>query len=181
MIKKTLSVVGIAAALILGGSAAAVADYTVDAPVAISDTTPAPGQPITITASNLEGLDVVTFSTSGAGASLASIVLASGSGVAVDKEVVNGSASAVFTASQEGTFVVTVSADGEVLGSTTLVVDAANAGTGTGTGGTGGSGTLPATGGNVPGAVIWAGVGAVGLGGIAVAAVAARRRAASQS
>jgi hypothetical protein len=175
MFKKTLTVVGIAAAFVLGSSAAAVADdYPVDAPVTVSDTTPAPGQPVTITATDLGDYETVTFSTSGAGASLSSIVLAAGSGVSVDKPVTDGTASATFSSSQAGTFVVSVSAGGEVLSSVTLTVAAA-AGAGGGTGG-----GLPATGGSVPAAVIWAGAGAIGLGGIAVAAVAARRRAAAK-
>ena len=43
------------------------------------------------------------------------------------------------------------------------------------------SGELPATGGDVPMGAIWLGIGAVGLGGIAVTAAAARRRASQNS
>ena len=170
MFKKVLSVVGITAALVFGSAAAATA-YPAEAPVVASDTTLTPGQSVTITANDLGNYATVTFSANGG--TLASIVAASGTGTSVEKTVVNGSASATFTApSTPGTFVVTVTAPGgEVLGSVTLTVAAA----------AGGGGGLPATGGSVPAAMIWAGVGALGLGGIAVAAVAARRRAAASN
>lgn len=156
----------------LGGAAAASADYPVDAPVTVSDTTPVVGQPVTITFGELGDLESVFFSVSpSTGATLASIVLAS-AGTSVEKPVVDGSATATFTAQTSGTYVVSIS-DGEtVIGSVTL--DVAPAGSGAG----GSSGDLPATGGAVPGAFVWLGVGAVGLGAIAVAAAVARRRAA---
>lgn len=175
MFKKTFAAIAVAGLLVLGGASAASADYTVGVPATVSDTTPAVGQPITITFSELGDLETVFFSvTPSTGATLASIVVAS-SGGSVSKPVTNGSASATFTAQTAGTYVVSVS-DGETtIGSVTLDVAAA----GSGSGGTGGSGTLPATGGEVPGAIIWLGVGAIGLGGIAVAAAVARRRAAA--
>jgi hypothetical protein len=177
MLKKTLSVVGLATALILGGSAAALADgYPVGVAVTASDTTPTVGQPITVTATGLDDYEgeEVTFATSGAGTTLSSIVLASGSITTVDKTVADGAASATFTASRAGTYTIAVLDANVELGEVTVTVAAA----GGGSGGTGGTGALPATGSTVPGAVIWAGVGAIGLGGIAIAAVAARRRAA---
>ena len=174
MFKKFLSAAGIAAVFIFGSAAAAAADeYPADAPVVATDTTLAPGQSVTITANDLGDYATVTFSANGG--TLASIVAAAGTGTSVEKTVVNGSASATFTApTTAGSYVVTVTAPGgEVLGSVTLTVAAA--------GGGGAGGGLPATGGSVPAAMIWAGVGALGLGGIAVAAVAARRRAAASN
>ncbi|WP_396655249.1 LPXTG cell wall anchor domain-containing protein [Microbacterium aurum] len=45
-------------------------------------------------------------------------------------------------------------------------------------GGTGGAGsTLPSTGGEIPAVALWIGAGALGLGGLAVVAATARRRA----
>ncbi|MCP2638123.1 hypothetical protein K0817_016340 [Microbacterium sp. HD4P20] len=173
MFKKLLSAAGIAAVFVFGSAAAAAADeYPATAPVVASDTTLTPGQSVTITVNDLGDYESVLFSANGG--TLASIVAAAGSGTSVEKTVVNGSASATFTApSTAGTYVVTVTAPGgEVLGSVTLTVAAAGGGSG---------GGLPATGGSVPAAMIWAGVGALGLGGIAVAAVAARRRAAASN
>lgn len=170
MLKKTLAAAGIAAVLILGGAAAASADYPATAPVTAGDTTLTPGQSTVITATDLGDYDSVDFTIGGGtGASLASIVAAATSGSQVTKPVVDGSASATFTANAVGTYVVTVSGGETALGSVTITVSAA-AGAGSGTG------SLPATGGTVPAAAIWLGVGAIGLGGIAVAAVAARRR-----
>ena len=171
MFKKTFAAIAVAGLLVLGGAGAASADYTPDPPtVVVSDTTPAVGQTITITFNNLNVPFVRITVTPGQGVTLASLVHAAGSG-GVEKQVVNGSASVQFTASQTGTYVVTA-ADGEgnVVATQTLTV---------GTAAAGGSGQLPATGGEVPGAMIWLGVGAIGLGGIAVAAAVARRRAAA--
>lgn len=170
MFKKILSVVGIAAAISLGTAAAASA-YPADVEVVAESATVAPGVPVTITATGLGTLETVTFSATGG--SLASIVVAS-AGTSVDKPVADGTASAEFTATTPGTYTISVLADGEVLGSTTVTVAAAGSGAG------GGSGSLPATGGTVPAAAIWVGVGALGLGAIAVAAVGARRRAAAK-
>ncbi|WP_194397528.1 sortase [Microbacterium atlanticum] len=175
MIKKSFAALAIAGALVFGGAAgAAVADpYPPEGGVTASDTTPAPGQSVVLRVTGIEGETSATFSiTSGpAGASLASIVFAS-AGTSVTKPVVNGTAEASFTASASGTYVIAVTGgSGANLGSITLTVGSAA--------GAGGSGTLPATGGAVPAAAIWVGVGALGLGGIAVAAGVARKRAAS--
>jgi hypothetical protein len=170
MLKKTLAAAAFAAVLVLGGASAASADYTPDPPtVVVSDTTPAVGQTITITFNNLNVPFVRITVNPGQGVTLASVVRTAASG-GVEKQVVNGSASAQFTASTAGTYTVSAAdASGNVVGSQTLSV---------GTSSSGGS-SLPATGGgDVPAAVIWLGVGAVGIGGIAVAAAVARRRAA---
>lgn len=179
MFKKLLSAAGIAAAIVLGTAAAASAasGYPAGVTLTASAATIAPGGSTTITATGLGDLQTVYFGVGGTGGSLSSIVLASGAGTSVAKPVSNGSASATFTASTAGEYVVSVS-DGEtVLDTVTITVAAAGAGTGGG----GAGPQLPATGGTVPAAVIWAGVGAIGLGGIAVAAVAARRRAAAKN
>lgn len=179
MFKKLLSVVGIAAAITLGSAAAASAVYTPGVEIVAGDVTLAPGESTVITVNGLGERDTVNFAYTGPGGSLASIVAASAGGTSVDKPVNGGSASATFTANAVGDHVIVVSDETGVLESITITVAAA----GTGTGGTGGNagGQLPATGGTVPAAAIWAGVGAIGLGGIAVAAVAARRRRAAKN
>ncbi|MGX1701070.1 hypothetical protein [Microbacterium sp. NPDC055357] len=172
MLKKTLAVVGLAGALMIGSASAAFADnYPPAANVTVAAPTITPGGSTVITATGLGDRTSVTFSVSGSpGATLTSLVVAAGTPYAsVDKPVVDGTASATFSASAPGNFVVTVSDGATILGTTSITVaDPAGAG---------GSGSeLPPTGGAVPATVIWAGVGAIGLGGIAVAAVAARRR-----
>ena len=184
MLKKTLAAIGIAGFLVLGGSSAASADYTAEEVVTASDVTLTVGESTTITATNLGDLETVNFSTDGTpGGTLASIALANTGPLA--KPVVDGVTSATFTATQPGTFVVAVS-DGEtVLDTVTITVTAAGTTPGTTVPGTTTPGTttpgttLPATGGQVPAAALWAGVGAISVGGIAVAAAAARRRAAT--
>lgn len=169
MLKKTFAALAVAGLLVLGAaSAATAADYPVEVVTSAGSAAVVPGTPTTITINNLEGYDEVTFSTTGG--TLSSIVVAA-TGSSVNKPVVNGSASAKFVSNSAGSFTVTVSSGGTVLGSTTVTVAAA------GTPGAGGG--LPATGGTVPAAAVWLGVGAIGIGGIAVAAAVARRRAAA--
>jgi len=176
MFKKAFAAIAVAGLLVLGGASAASADpYPPSTNISASDTTPAVGAPITITATGLGDLPVVFFSvTPSNGASLASIVAASAS-AGLEKPVVNGSASVQFTAQREGTFTVSVSDGTQVIRSITLEVGAVGAGGGSNAGD--GSDGLPPTGGTVAAAYVWLGVGALGLGGIAVAAAAARRRA----
>lgn len=169
MFKKAFAAIAVAGLLVLGGAGAASADYTVDNGATVTDTTPTPGQSVTITFSELgDRTSIVITVTPSAGVTLASLVHAGAAG-SITKPVSNGSASVVFTAANAGTYVVSNDAGQSV----TLTVAAAGAG------GSTGSGQLPATGGEVPGAIIWLGVGAIGLGGIAVAAAVARRRAAA--
>lgn len=167
MFKKSFAVVGIAATLVLGGSAAAFA-YPAEGNVTAGDASLTVGESTVVTATDLGDLETVFFAVDPTtGATLSSIVLASGTGT-IEKPVVDGSASATFTANAVGTYTVAVS-DGEtVLGTTEISVTAA--------GSTPATPGLPATGGTVPALVVWGGIGAVALGGIAVAAVAARRR-----
>lgn len=188
MIKKALTALAVAGALVFAGSAAANA-YTVPPPPIVGDTTLAPGVPTTITITGLEDYDQVVFSVAG-GATLASLVHTATATVSVTKPVSNGTASAIFSSDVAGTFVVNVSdTAGNLITSVTLAVDPSFADTGSGgsggvvggSGGASGVGGLPATGGDVPVAAIWLGVGAVGIGGIAVVAAVARRRAQSST
>lgn len=178
MLKRTLTAVGIAGVIALAGSSAAQA-YPSDVPVTVTDATLAPGQSTAITASDVDG--DVTFSTSGPGVAagtLSSIayLTASGSSSVVKQANADRVATATFTApSAGGTFTIQiVDADGDT-GSVTITVTAAGSGAGGDTGG------LPATGGALPAAAIWLGVGVIGIGGIAVAAAVARRRAAAKN
>ncbi|WP_448710942.1 hypothetical protein [Microbacterium profundi] len=175
--KKTLTSLALAGILVVGGASAANAEtYPVDGPgIVASDTTPAVGQPITLTVTVPDGIPEVTFSITGApaGSTLASTVYAASNKIdlSVVKSVSNNTASAVFTPSAAGTFRVTVTAPGMDPMYIDVVVGAGTSGTDNG------NDDLATTGGDVPAGVIWAGVGALGLGGIAVGAAALRRRA----
>lgn len=175
--KKTITSLALAGILVLGGASAAFADrYPDEEPdIVASDTTPVAGQPVTLTVQVPDGINEVTFSIEGApaGSTLASMVHAAAATVdlSVVKPVVDNTASAVFTPAGNGTFTVLVTAPGMDPISLDVVVGAAVAP---------GAGEDPddlaTTGGEVSAGVIWAGVGALGLGGIAVATAAARRR-----
>lgn len=177
--KKTATSLALAGFLVLGGAAAATADqYPVEEPdVTVSDPTPTVGQPITITVEVPDGVTEVNFAIDDApaGSTLTSMVFAELATVdlSVDKAVVDNSASAVFTPAGPGTFTVLVTGDGMEPISLTLVVTAAEPGDPDDDGG------LAPTGGEIPAGVIWAGVGAIGLGGAVVAAAAIRRRSSS--
>ncbi|MFD5213437.1 hypothetical protein [Microbacterium sp. NPDC058345] len=182
-VKKTMTSLALAGILVLGGASAAIADpnYPVDEPdIVASDTTPAVGQPVTLTVTVPDGVTEVTFSITGApaGSTLASTVFAAAGTVdlSVDKAVTDNTASAVFTPAAAGEYRVVVTGEGMDPLYIDVVVGATSGG-GTQTDDDG----LAVTGGNVPVGVIWAGVGAIGLGGIAVAAAAVRRRSNSSS
>lgn len=187
MFKKTLTVIGVSAALILGGSAAASADTYPVPPggVEATDTTIAPGETVTLTVNEIQGETSATFTASGGSSTLASVVFASAGGSSVTKSVVGGSTSAAFTPLSEGDHtIVVVGGSGATLASIVISVDESfrgGAAGGTGSGGTGGSGGLAITGSDVPVTALWFGAGALGLGGIAVAAGVARKRAAAVS
>lgn len=175
MLKKSLTAMGIAGLFILGGFSTAQA-YPSDVPVTAGDATLAPGQSTVITASDVDG--GVTFSTSGPGVTagtLSSIafIAATGSSSVVKPANADRVAAATFTApSVGGTFrIQIVDADGDT-GMVTITVVAAEAS---------GADGLPPTGGTLSAAAIWLGIGVMGIGGIAVAAAIARRRAAAKS
>lgn len=181
MLKKTLAAAGLAGLLVLGGAAAATADtYPPVANITASDVTPVPGEPTVITVTGIPAeFPEVIFSVTGPGpASIASIVPASAGSASVTKPVTDGTATATFTASTEGTYSVTVIGPPDtVLAEIALTVAA---GGGSTPGGDAGAGDgLANTGGALPATALWLGLGAVGIGGIAVAAGVARRRASS--
>ncbi len=183
MLKKTFAAVGLAGLLVLGGSAAANADTyppigEEDVTISVSALTIAPGAVSTITVEGLaETTTEVVFVAEGETATLASA--APIAGAFITKPVMDGMASADFSATAAGTYTVAVSSLDAVYGSVDITVDPALAG-GPGDPGTpGGPGGLPVTGGAFPATALWLGLGAVGIGGIAVAAGVARRRATS--
>ena len=180
MFKKAMAVFGVSALMVLGASSAALADsnYPPSGGVTVGDTTITVGNNTTINVSGVGNEVNVTFVivVSPGGGSLASVAAAAAP-VGVTKVPSGDTASAVFSATVPGDHTVTVTgASGTVYGSATINVAAAGTGAAVGAGSNGG---LPATGGVVPAAALWLGIGAMGIGGIAVAAVAARRRAAS--
>jgi hypothetical protein len=173
MIKKALSAAAVAGLLVLGGAAAAHADGYV--PTVTCTVTPTPvtvGATATISCTGFT-LDTALFGVATGDGTVSSIVRAAGSGTVVEKPVADGSASASYTApTAPGTYTVLVAqTDGETtqdVAEVSVTVAAASGG---------GTGVLPVTGSTIPAAAIWLGVGAVGIGGIAVAAGVARRRA----
>ena len=188
MFKKLATSLGVAAVLLLVSATPALAttyppDNGIISEGAGSDAPIVPGQSIPITFSGIPETLVpnggtVAFEVSGAGASLASIVRTAAS-TRVLKTVVDGSATATFTSNTEGSFTVSlIKPPNQVIATRTVVVAIpADASGGAGAAAGGSTGGLPATGGALPAAVVWLGVGAVGVGGIALAAGIARRRA----
>lgn len=168
MFKKTFAAAVVAGALLFTGASAANA-YTTEVEVTAGDPTLSIGESTTITAVFADPeVTSASFSVSPtSGATLASLVHASAGG-AVTKDVVDGEATATFTASAAGTYTVTAAA-GDEVGTTTITVAAA--------GTDGGADALPSTGGEIPAAALWIGAGALGLGALAVIAATARRRA----
>ncbi len=173
MLKKTFAVAVVAGALLFTGASAANAEtYPVDpGDITVSDPTPVPGQPIVITIVDIDiSINVVTFFTTDAGVTLSSIVPTAVTS-SVDKTVVDGEASATFVAAAPGDYTVTATdEDGNVIAVVPIEVVAAD----------GDAGELPSTGGTIPAAALWIGAGALGLGGVAVVAATARRRAAQR-
>jgi hypothetical protein len=167
MLKKILTAVGLAGVLILGGSAAALADYPAGVTCTASPAVIAPGGTSTVACTGFVPGSFVEVTASG------------GSVSAPDNADDSGNVSASFTADAVGSYTVTASStdaqEVPVSGSVTITVEAPS----NGGGGGGGGGGLPPTGGTVPTAAIWLGIGAIAIGGIAVTAVAVRRRASS--
>lgn len=177
MLKKTLAAAVVAGALLFGGASAASAanDYPADdARVTAPTTAVAPGAPVVVTfdARGISPLPAeVGFSVTGPqGANLASIVAAATSTTSITKPVSNGTASTTFTATAPGTYTVTGAAGG-ITDAVTITVAAGAAAA---------DPSLPATGGELSTAALWVGAGALGLGGLAVVAATARRRAAQR-
>lgn len=178
--KKSLAAVAVAGAIVLTGASAAHA-YPVDIECVANPTTVALGGSTTISCTGLNDDFDATFSVTGPGVqqgvTLTSVAASAATGTAsVTKPVVGGQTSATFTPPTSADYAITVTQGDESFGTFTDTVTVTVV-EGSASGGTGSTGGLPATGGDVPGAALWLGVGALGVGGIAVAAAAARRRA----
>lgn len=170
MMKKSLAATAVAAVFVLGGAASAQATvYTPSIDCTANPATLEVGQSATIDCQfeNIDDGTSVVFSVEGSGATLSSLVFAAGSGSSVTKTVAGGAASATLAATVAGTYTVSVTAG--QLATETATVTAAAAGED--------PDTIPSTGGTVPTAALWLGAGALGLGGLAVVAATARRRA----
>ena len=175
MIKKALAGAGIALALLIATPVAANAAYVPASDVVVSDSTPAPGQAVTVSfeESFIAG-EQVRFSVTGEGAvTIAAITTASVTKVAD----ANGTSSAVVTPPSNATGTYTVTATGVTSGvvgtaALTVVAVAADAPGGV---------TLPFTGGTLPIAAIWIASGVLVLGVVLLSVVGIRRRSAAST
>ncbi|MEJ1156010.1 hypothetical protein [Microbacterium marmarense] len=179
--KKSLTALAIAGALVFSGAAAtSAAAYTPSTDYGASTSVIVPGSVVTFTfgdlaAFNGQTLSFVLTGENASGATLASMVFTSTTSASVDKTVVDGSVAVDVTVASEGSYTLTgYDADGNAVAVASFATSSAAAG------GTDGEDALPATGGDAPLGALWLGAGALGLGGIAVAAGVARRRSASQ-
>lgn len=176
-VKKVAAIVAIAGALVLGGSAAAnAAGYPPEIDCTVSPSPVAAGGSATIScpAGAWAAGVPVTITATGPGVgpgTLARIAFTADTTFSITKPAAgDGSLSALFTAPTTPGTVTIVLTDGEAVRTLTETVTAAPAPTPTTPG-------LPPTGNAVPATAIWLGVGAIGIGGIAVVAAVARRRA----
>ncbi len=175
MLKKVLVSVALLGVLILGGASAASAAGNGYPPVVGCTANPNPivvGQTSVITCTGLQPNVTGTLTVTGPrvnSGTLSSVALAATSSDSVTKTTTAaGTVSVEFHAPAPGGFAVSLEAENGQTGSTTVTVAAPASGSSSG---------LPTTGGTLPAAAIWLGLGAIGLGGIAVAAAIARRRA----
>lgn len=185
MLKRIVSVIGISGALMFLGAGAATADtYPPDVTCTVQAPTITPGQSTVIECGGdgtVPAGTTAVYTVSGAGvsaSSLSSVFAAVGTAQVTKTADGNGTLSATFTAPQvTGTHNYTISvADtaGTFAATASITVNGPSGGEGAAGGG------LSTTGGTVPAALIWGGIGALGIGGIAIAAALARRRARGQ-
>ena len=159
MLKKILAAAAITAALVLGGSSAATA-YTAGVTCVANPATIVTGATSVVTCTGFPPNASGTFTVTGPSGTVTTRT------ITTDAE---GDATFSLVGPAAGNYKVTLVTSGGLTGEATVTVTASSAGTG----------GLPPTGSEVPAAAIWLGVGAIGIGGIAVAAAVARRRAAS--
>lgn len=176
MLKKTAAALAVAGVIALGSATPAFA-YPVT-PIAGCTVTPASftaGVPSTIACVGLPA-GPTTFTVVGPGVTpgvIASIASASASASVVKEAGADGTAAATFTPPQTAAYTITV-VDAE---GTSLFSETVPAASGTGTGGSASGGGLAVTGGLLSAEMAWLGIGIIGVGGIAVTAAVARRRA----
>jgi hypothetical protein len=181
MLKKTLATAGIALAVIIATpfAANAATPYVAADNTVVSDSTPAPGQAVTVAFENsfLAG-EGVRFSVTGEGAvTIAAVTTASVTKTATAA----GNVSAVVTPPANATGTYTVTATGltsGTVGTAALTIVAANspAGSNGNNAINNNAGNLASTGGNLPIAAIWIASGVLVLGIVLVAVVGIRRR-----
>jgi hypothetical protein len=180
MLKKTLATAGIALAVIIATpfAANAATPYVAADNTVVSDSTPAPGQAVTVAFENsfLAG-EGVRFSVTGEGAvTIAAVTTASVTKTATAA----GNVSAVVTPPLNATGTYTVTATGltsGTVGTAALTIVAANSPAGNnGSAVNNNAGNLASTGGNLPVAAIWIASGVLVLGIVLVAVVGIRRR-----
>lgn len=174
--KKTLGVLAVSGALLLGGAPAASGDdgYAVPPPTCAAAPASIPVGDSTVIScdfdDSFEG-QTVTFGVTGPGVrsgSLATIAFTARGTATIDKVVRSGQAAASLTGPAAGAYTVTLAygPSATMVLPIDVTVTAAT-----------GAAALPITGGTVPTEGIWIGAGALALGGIAVFAARARRRA----
>ncbi|MBN9201567.1 MAG: hypothetical protein ABS61_01860 [Microbacterium sp. SCN 70-18] len=180
MLKKTAAALAVAGVIALGSATPAFAYPVAPSPgCTVSPAAFTAGVPSTIACVGLPTGPTV-FSVTGPGVVpgvLASVASASASGsTSVTKTAgEDGAVSAAFTPPQTAAYTITVvDAEGATVASETLP-----AASGTGTGGSASGGGLAVTGGVFSAEMAWLGIGIIGVGGIAVTAAVARRRAGS--
>ena len=163
MLKKILAAAAITAALVLGGSSAAMAQtYPAQVGCVANPATIVVGQTSVVTCTGLSPNATGTFPVTGPSGTVTTRTITTDA---------QGKATFSLVGPAAGNYTVSLVTSNGQSGSATVTVTAASAGAG--------GGSLPPTGTDVPAAAIWLGVGAIGIGGIAVAAAVARRRAAS--
>jgi len=171
MIKKALAGAGIAVAILLATPLAAnAATYVPATAITVSDATPAPGQPTTVTFSQAftpsESVSFTLTGENGAGATLAAI-----SSKSITKAAsATGTTSVVVTPPANATGSYSLTATGltsGIVGTAAVTVVAADGSTTDG---------LAYTGGTLPIAAIWIAGGVLALGVVLVMVVGIRRR-----
>jgi hypothetical protein len=183
MLKKTLATAGIALAVIIATpfAANAATPYVAADNTVVSDSTPAPGQAVTVAFENsFTAGEGVRFSVTGEGAvTIAAVTTASVTKTATAA----GNVSAVVTppANASGSYTVTATGlTSGTVGTAALTVVAANSPAGSNNNAAGNNGVnagnLASTGGNLPIAAIWIASGVLVLGIVLVAVVGIRRR-----
>jgi hypothetical protein len=179
MLKKTLATAGIALAVIIATpfAANAATPYVAADNTVVSDSTPAPGQAVTVAFENsFTAGEGVRFSVTGEGAvTIAAVTTASVTKTATAA----GNVSAVVTppANASGTYTVTATGlTSGTVGTAALTVVAANSPAGSNGNNGVNAGNLASTGGNLPVAAIWIASGVLVLGIVLVAVVGIRRR-----
>ncbi|MGV8896375.1 MAG: LPXTG cell wall anchor domain-containing protein [Rhodoglobus sp.] len=174
MFKKALVVAVLATATVLALPFAAVAadPYVDPAKVQTSDSTPAPGEPVTITFTDLafDSLEPVTGTVDADSPATIAIIKTAVQGSVTKTSSATGAVAFTVTGAAAGSYRVTATGQTSgTVGVATFTVVAADAATGSGSG-------LPNTGAEIPTLAIWVGGGALALGVALVLVMTISRR-----